>query len=187
MDWNAVTAIATFLLVAATVWMVMVVRDYTRETAELRKAAQRQNELAYQPIVILDVKSKDRNLGEPVVLEDLMLHNIGCGPAFDVHILPIEWSGVRIEFEKQSLVAQGKSCQVRFRIFDHGQASGMPIPPLLLKKLQSFKNENPESPGIDVDVSYTAVNGKRYVSHHTLSFDSDSRAVSTTFKSLTGA
>jgi hypothetical protein len=57
---------------------------YTVETYRLRQAAQRQTELPYMPIVVLELQSKRATPGQRMALEEPVLRNIGFGPAFDV-------------------------------------------------------------------------------------------------------
>jgi hypothetical protein len=67
---SIVTAGATTVTLAVLIW-------YTIETHKLRKAAQRQNESALLPIVVIEEPSQD----DP---EAFVIRNIGKGPAFQV-------------------------------------------------------------------------------------------------------
>lgn len=93
--------VCDYVNVVALVLTLVVVAYYTYETYKLRREAQRQNELATTPMVMLSRKLDERGNRR------LTLMNLGAGAAFNVHIDRIPAEQNVISFQECSALAAG--------------------------------------------------------------------------------
>jgi hypothetical protein len=112
-----VQSLASLLVAGATVWTLRVVMKYTRETSLLRKAAERQNLLGMMPVVTVRFASLEHPLGDRTLrLDDVVLVNVGNVPAFNVQIESLAWNGVRVDFDRVSLLERDQPVKVSYSV-----------------------------------------------------------------------
>ncbi len=90
--------------------LVLVV--YTRETFLLRKTAEEQNEANIKPVVRLDLSSTNDKSTEPMKLT-FRLENVGVGPALNIKVEPLVYSGHTTQILEESLISEKSSVPCR--------------------------------------------------------------------------
>lgn len=90
---------------------LMVLVIYTRETYLLRVTAELQLESSIQPLVLLEILAEERPIGEPPVIQNLQLRNIGAGPAFGAIVAPINGHELSLSVSDVPLIEAGE-CQI---------------------------------------------------------------------------
>jgi hypothetical protein len=103
----AAVAVLNLVVLACTLYAVL---RYTKKTEELVKAAQVQNRSTIRPVLIL--KMDQDKWHDPVATDGLVLHNIGRGHAFNIHIDQMTWKNQQAEFDPISILQKGDSCAV---------------------------------------------------------------------------
>src|SRR5580704_3065160 len=87
----------------------LVILWYTSETWKLRKEAQKQNDHAIMPIVMLegatDLPLTEHDANMPSF--KIVLRNLGLGPAFNIEIEPLKGLETEIRFRHSTSLAAG--------------------------------------------------------------------------------
>ena len=154
---------------------------YTIETRLLRQATEQQLEGGIKPVVLLEISSKDRELGAAVNLTTFHLKNIGSGPAFNVRVAPIVGDGVRLDIGEIPLIESDDTKSFYPDVAQDGERNGMSMRPALLAHLicqGKFPYKMP------VTVECRGLSGKPYRTCHELRYDPREQRVWTDFVRL---
>ena len=153
---------------------------YTIETQRLRRAAEKQNQIAGMPIVVLRLLSGERKLGEPLLLSFQSVRNVGNGPAFNINLSPIKKPPFEVTFSSIAILEPKENATLDFTIYQDAITSGMAKMTVWLESVIETGQLGSE---MAVGISYADASGKRYRSNHVVRFDIASKAVTTEFKS----
>ena len=160
-----VAAIATALTFVALIW-------YTKETQRLRRAAERQIEIAGMPVIVL-------RLFSPLSLELQSIRNVGSGPAFNIEISAIQKPPFEVRFEPVPVLESKDNHSLDDTILQDGGTGGFSKMTVWLESVIESGNLGPE---MAVSITYTDATGKRYRSRHTVQYDAAAKKISTVFR-----
>ena len=165
----AVGGISAFLVLVA----------YTIETRRLRKTTDKQLEGSIKPVVLLEIASEGRVVGEPrFSLITIQFRNVGMGPAFDVAVEPIVGENVVLRFERTPLIESKGTERANWWIEQNSQRGGMDREPALLDHLFAsgiFPDKT------RISVTCKGLSGKHYSFFYLIRHDLDSRRTWTEF------
>jgi hypothetical protein len=179
-----VTAIATTVTMAFLIW-------YAVETYRLRKASQRQNEIAvdlwktaqrqsripFIPIVVVYV-APEKAQGGHLTLDDPAIRNIGNGPAFQVEIQTLQIGAYEVRFTVVPLVERDKSIKLDYTIWQDGQTAEFPRGSVLLQSVISANETRLELPLV---ITFRDMAGNRYCSRPTIVYDPMAKEIRTEY------
>lgn len=86
MQWSQLTLLIDMIQVCATVATLIVLCIYTYQTVKLAKAAERQYQIAFRPIVYLVLEYEPGDYGGQTKFGAPMVLNVGYGPALNVRV-----------------------------------------------------------------------------------------------------
>ena len=167
-----VAAIATTLTFAALIW-------YTIETQRLRRAAERQNEIAGMPIVALRLASGERKLGQPLSLASQSIRNVGNGTAFNIEISTIQKKPFEVRFEPAPLLEPKDNQLLDYTIWQDAVTTGFSKTTVWLESVIESGQLGSE---MAVNITYAAAADKRYQSSHVIHYDAAAKKVWTEFQ-----
>jgi hypothetical protein len=165
-----VAAVAAMLTFAALIW-------YTIETQRLRRAAERQNEIAGMPIIALRLSSGERKLGQPLSLASQSIRNVGNGTAFNIEISTVQNRPFEIRFESTPLLEPKDNQLLDYTIWQDAVTTGFSKRTVWLESIIESGQLGSDMP---VDITYSDAAGKRYRSSHSVKYDA-AKAVWTVF------
>lgn len=172
---TAAAAVAAMLTFGALIW-------YTKETQRLRKATEEQAKNAVMPIIIFGMYSEDPRPGAPLTLGTQNVRNVGCGPAFNIEISPIERAPSEVRFDRVAVLEPKHQYALDYTISESlltGDRSEMRV------YLDSVIEAGQLGEEFEISISYADFAGRRYRSNHLVRHDKASRRVTTAFKSHT--
>jgi len=181
------SAIATAVAAVGGFLAFVILVFYTIETRVLRKATEEQLEGGIKPVVLFEISSAERKLGEAMNLTTFHLKNIGSGPAFNGKVNPIVGDAVQLDVDEIPLIESKDMTVIEWSVAQDGKRSGMSTRPALLAHLMSEGKFPDTSP---VTVECRGLSGKRYRTFHELRYDSIAKRVWTEFvgiEIITGA
>lgn len=176
-DLDRFTALSTATAAIGSFFAFVVLALYTRETYLLRRATERQLEAASRPLLILVLCSTPRQLSSPMILEDLLIRNIGTGPAFNISIDKLIGDGVAVEFQlpNTAYIEEKESVGITPLIFQNSQLNGISE---LVSLLASLFERNKFCDQI-VTIQFESIHGKAYHSKHRVQYCHISKALAT--------
>ena len=151
---------------------------YTIETQRLRRAAERQNDIAGMPIVLLKLSSVEQRPGG-LLLDCESIRNVGNGPAFDINISAIQKAPFEIRFEPIHLLEPKQTYVLDITVW---RDVGVSVFSKMSVWLESVIESGELGSEMPVDISYADAAGKRYRSRHVVQYDAVAKRVSTGFQ-----
>ena len=118
-------AIATAIAAVGGFLAFVILVFYTIETRLLRKATEEQLEGGIKPVLLFEISSAERKLGEAMNLTTFHLKNVGPGPAFNVRVAPIVGDGVQLDVDDIPLIESKGTKVIDWFIAQDGKRSGM--------------------------------------------------------------
>ena len=171
---SVVTAFAAVITMATLIW-------YTVQTFLLRKAAQRQNEIAVMPVLVLEFESEERALAGLMKLEDLQLRNIGNGPAFNIQMETIAGVDSEVRFDVVHVLDKAAVEKLGFIIWQGGKTSGFSREMVLLASIITSGQLGAET---NVAATFSDSAGIQYRSNHVIRYDPAAKKTTTAFVEL---
>ena len=114
-------------------------------------------------------------------LADPALRNIGCGPAFNITIKPIEAKGIVVGFTDVPLLDVSRKSILTLDIVQGGERTGVSrFTPLLASLVVSGKLPQKMTASVEFD----SITGKRYRTVHNIDYDADTKSLQTRFQHI---
>lgn len=157
----------------------VVVAFYTWETCKLRKEAQRQNDHAVIPIVLLESAS-DRPLIEGrmnMPSATATIRNLGLGPAFDIEVESLEGPSTKIRFLPTPSLAAGGREPVMMDIREDGRQEHS----LAYAHIQRMFHNQQLVTHTGTTIRYQDVHGKSYRTTLRFQYDALTKELATKF------
>ena len=147
----------TFIVLSLTLGAVVY---YAAKTREVVVAAQRQNDTAIRPVIVIEYP-RDRVIAQ----DNFGIRNIGFGPAFNVMIKPIENGDYRAEFTFIPLLGKDSHRILEPITYVKGEYHpvGSPMMQYFMKMLGEGTKGLDDVLTLTIEISCCDANGKRYV------------------------
>jgi len=161
-DWIQLGNLAVTFVVGAVIVL------YTIETSRLRQEAQRQNDNATMPIVMLEA-ARDMPCNEDANMPSFkaVLRNLGRGAAFNIDVDPLNGPDTLIRFRHTTSLASGDRQPVLMTL----RESGNEVHTTSYSSVQRMFHSHQMASQAQETIHYADLNGKRYRTILTFDYD----------------